>query len=106
MTMGPICPIGPIGPIGLMGRMGPMGLMRHLLLTCVTISLFAVFTNAGLSQTAGPPATFGPANGLFNLKLDAGAIVSLRRAQDRVDTEYIQTNRRLGDVFLRFRGKD
>ena len=43
---------------------------------------------------------------LFSLKLDAGAIVSLRRANDVFPTEYIQNNRRLGDVSLRYRGKD
>src|SRR4029079_9737531 len=43
---------------------------------------------------------------LFSLKLDAGAIVSLRRADDVFPTEYIQNNRRLGDVSLRYRGKD
>lgn len=42
----------------------------------------------------------------FNLKLDAGAIVGLRRVNDAFPTEYMQTNRRLGDVFLRYRGKD
>ena len=42
----------------------------------------------------------------FNLKLDAGAIVSLQRVNDLFPTEYIQNNRRLGDVFLRYRGKD
>ena len=77
-----------------------------MFLTCVTVSLFLAFTTAAFSQTAGPSATFAPSSGQFNLKLDAGAIVSLRRAQDSVDTEYIQTSRRLGDVFLRYRGKD
>ena len=42
----------------------------------------------------------------FDLKLAAGAIVSLRRAGDSFPTEYIQNNRRLGDVSLRYRGKD
>src|SRR6185369_14098023 len=78
----------------------------NIFLTCVTISLVLAFTTAAFSQTGGPSETFGPSTGQFNLKLDAGAIVSLRRAQDPVDTEYIQTSRRLGDVFLRYRGKD
>src|SRR5207245_362766 len=64
------------------------------------------FTTGALSQTSGPLLTSGPANGPFEIKLDAGAIVSLRHAQDRVDTEYIQTGRRLGDVFIRYRGRD
>src|SRR5262245_34442186 len=42
----------------------------------------------------------------FDIKLDAGAIVSLRRMNDAFPTEYIQNNRRLGDVSLRYRGKD
>jgi hypothetical protein len=78
----------------------------NIFLTCVTTFLFLAFTTAAFSQTSSPAAPLGPANGQFNLKLDAGAIVSLRRAQDPVDTEYIQTSRRLGDVFLRYRGKD
>jgi len=63
--------------------------------------LLALGTSAW-SQTP----TANPSTGQFNLKLDAGAIVSLRRAQDAVDTEYIQAGRRLGDIFLRYRGKD
>jgi hypothetical protein len=46
------------------------------------------------------------AQGTFDVKLDAGAIVGLRRVNDRFPTEYIQNNRRLGDVSLRYRGKD
>lgn len=78
----------------------------HIILACVTIFLFLAFTTASSSQTTNSPVTLGPASGQFNLKLDAGAVVSLRRAQDRVDTDYLQTSRRLGDVFLRYRGKD
>jgi hypothetical protein len=78
--------------------------LRGFLKAAFLLIAFAVST---LPQTSkAPPTTLGPAEGQFNLKLDAGAIVSLRRAQDRVDTDYIQTNRRLGDVFLRYRGKD
>jgi len=64
--------------------------------------LFALSAIAA-AQTPNAPDT---SKGQFNLKLDAGAIVSLRRAQDAVDTEYIQSSRRLGDVFIRYRGKD
>jgi hypothetical protein len=42
----------------------------------------------------------------FDAKVDAGGIVSLRRVNDGFPTDYIQTNRRLGDVSLRYRGKD
>src|SRR5436190_6167074 len=81
----------------------------HIFLPCATIFLALAFATAASSQTpqtTNSSVTLGPSNGQFNLKLDAGAIVSLRRAQDRVDTDYIQTSRRLGDVFLRYRGKD
>ena len=42
----------------------------------------------------------------FEVKLDAGAITSLRQAQDSFNTEYLQSGRRLGDVSMRYRGKD
>jgi hypothetical protein len=70
----------------------------------VIACFFLALASVSWSQTSTSPV--GPAGGQFNLKLDAGAIVSLRRAQDQVDTEYIQTGRRLGDVWLRYRGKD
>ena len=69
------------------------------------VCLLVAFTTASSSQTPSPPITSGPANGQFNLKLNAGAIVNLRRTDDRVDTDYIQAGQRLGDVFLRYRGK-
>src|SRR5260370_40525171 len=74
--------------------------------TLRAVCFLLAFTTGALSQTSSPLLTSGPANGPFEIKLDAGAIVSLRHAQDRVDTEYIQTGRRLGDVFIRYRGKD
>src|SRR3989442_2354753 len=80
----------------------PLHRFRLLRAVCLLLAL----ASAAWSQTSSPLVTSGPANGQFNIKLDAGAIVSLHRAQDRVDTEYIQTGRRLGDVFLRYRGKD
>ena len=67
--------------------------------------LFA-FAATVSAQTTNPSFTLGPSAGQFNLKLDAGAIVTLRRTDDRVDTDYIQAGQRLGDVFLRYRGKD
>src|SRR2546430_7305728 len=75
---------------------------RPLRAVCLLLAL----ATGALSQTSGPLVTPSPANGPFEIKLDLGAIVSLRHAQDRVDTEYIQTGRRLGDVFIRYRGKD
>src|SRR5215204_2834100 len=46
------------------------------------------------------------AQNTFDVKVDTGGIVSLRRVNDGFPTDYIQTNRRLGDVSLRYRGKD
>jgi len=39
----------------------------------------------------------------FTVKMDAGAIVSLKRAGDAFDTDYIQAGRRLGDAILKYR---
>lgn len=46
------------------------------------------------------------AQNTFDVKVDTGSIVSLRRINDGFPTDYIQTSRRLGDVSLRYRGKD
>ena len=62
---------------------------------CVlALAIILLFSGVAHSQSA------------FSLKVDAGAIVSLRRVNDAFPTEYIQNNRRLGDVLLRYRGKD
>lgn len=74
--------------------------------TLGALSLLVIFATVGSSQTSSPTVTTGPADGQFNVKIETGAILSLRRAEDRVDTEYIQAGRRLGDVFIRYRGKD
>ena len=42
----------------------------------------------------------------FDIKFEKGAIASLRRANDRVDTDYVQSGRRLGNILVRYRGKD
>ncbi|MCX6344545.1 MAG: DUF5695 domain-containing protein [Armatimonadetes bacterium] len=39
----------------------------------------------------------------FDLKLDNGAVVGLRRVEDSFDTQYILPGKRLGDVILRYR---
>ncbi len=59
-----------------------------------------------LPQSSNQSAPAGSINGQFEVKLEAGAIISLRRLQDRINTEYVQSGRRLGDVSLRYRGKD
>ncbi len=63
------------------------------------IFLFLACTPIGLTQTPN-------SGGQFEVKLDAGAITSLRRSNDRVNTDYVQTGRRVGDVSIRYRGKD
>ena len=86
-------PVRAIGPGFLMDRRRS-SLKSHMSLRIVALGSLLLFCGIAQSQSA------------FNLKLDAGAIVSLRRVNDAFPTEYIQTNRRLGDVFLRYRGKD
>jgi Family of unknown function (DUF5695) len=84
------------------------GISRNRMQALPSVCLLLVFAAAALSQTPKAPAESPPveSNGQFKLKLDSGAIVSLRRAQDSLDTDYIQTGHRLGDFFLRYRGKD
>src|SRR5213080_1755213 len=81
------------------GSLDPFRMLRAV---CFLLAL----TTGAFAQTSISTVTTSPANGQFNLKLDAGAIVNLRRTEDRVDTDYIQAGQRLGDVFLRYRGKD
>lgn len=45
----------------------------------------------------------GPADSQFAVKFDRGTIVSLRRAGDAFDTDYVRPGGRLGDVTIRFR---
>ena len=60
-----------------------------------------------LSQSTNPSAPVR-GNSQFELKLDAGAIISLKRAADRDHaTEFIAAGRRLGDVVVKYRqGQD
>src|SRR5437667_690766 len=85
-----------------LGNHGSLDPFRTLRAVCFLLA----FATGALSQTSGPLVTSRPANGSFEIKLDAGAIVSLRRREDRVDTDYLQAGQRLGDAFLRYRGKD
>src|SRR5262245_2167865 len=85
-----------------MGKLFSPGLFVRLAAACLLI----VFPIKAFPQESKAPVASGLPNGQFRIKFDAGAIVSLRRTDDRVDTDYIQTGRRLGDVFLRYRGKD
>src|SRR5262249_1081755 len=39
----------------------------------------------------------------FQVKLDAGAVTSLQRAQDSSVTEFVASGRRLGDVSIKYR---
>ena len=68
--------------------------------------LFIACAIKAFPQETKAPLAYALPNGQFKVTFEAGSIASLRRAQDRVDTDYIQTGRRLGDVFLRYRGKD
>jgi len=43
------------------------------------------------------------ANSDFEVKFDAGALVSLKSARDPQHTEFVQAGKRLGDVLMRFR---
>ena len=67
------------------------------------ISSFVLLLACALGSLA---QTATPTNSLFQVKIEAGAITSLRRSDDSFPTDYVQTARRLGDVFLRYRGKD
>ncbi len=64
--------------------------------------LFLMSTIAAFSQSAGQPQT-ALTNSGFEVKVEAGAIVSLKRTHDRFDTEYIMPGRRLGDACIQFR---
>ena len=83
-------------------RLGPLAPVRGL---GVALLLFASAASA-LAQAGGGSAVVALAGGQFEVKLGAGAIVSLRPASDGVKTEYVQAGRRLGDVLIRYRGKD
>jgi len=52
------------------------------------------------------PAAASAADSQFDVKLAAGTILSLRRAADAIDTQYIAEGRRLGDVLLTYRSGD
>ncbi|MEX2284296.1 MAG: DUF5695 domain-containing protein [Gemmatimonadota bacterium] len=58
----------------------------------------------GRELTAQAPArvSAGPAESQFVVRLDNGAIVSLKRRGDAFDTDYVQAGRRLGDVIVRY----
>ena len=77
-------------------------ILAFLAIGCLT----AMFIWRALGQSSPAGSALQTANGQFELNVDNGAITSLRRSQDRVPTEYIQNGRRLGDVSLRYRGKD
>jgi len=71
--------------------------------TVFTVIIASLFLCPALhSQSAATPDG-GPSNSQFNLKFDAGAIVSLKPAQSPSDTQFISPGRRLGDVIIRYR---
>ncbi len=64
--------------------------------------LFLTATMTVFSQSAQQPQ-IELTNSGFDVKFQAGAIVSLEQAHDPFETEYISPGRRLGDAFIRFR---
>jgi hypothetical protein len=48
------------------------------------------------------PSAAGPPNSWFQIQVNDGAMVSLRRTKDSVDTDYL-ANRRLGDLGIKYR---
>lgn len=67
---------------------------------CLFVFLAATLTV--FSQSANLPP-IGLTNSSFELKIQAGAIVSLHQPHDPFNTEYIMPGQRLGDAFIRFR---
>ena len=57
----------------------------------------------GFGVHAPTTARAGPAASEFTLAFENGGITSLRRAGDVIDTEYVEPERRLGDVILAYR---
>jgi len=80
-------------------RAEPQRLVRTLL--CVLLCAFAPLREKNSLAQEAPRS-----DNQFEIKFDRGAIASLRRSDDRVNTDYIQSGRRLGNVFIRYRGKD
>lgn len=64
--------------------------------------VFFVANEAWLSATTDRPQV-NISNAQFEVKLDASAIVSLKRAQDSFHTDTIAPGHRLGDVVVRYR---
>ena len=54
------------------------------------------------AQPAGPPQA-ALTNSQFEIRVQAGAVVSLKPAQSPSDTQFISPGRRLGDVIIRYR---
>jgi hypothetical protein len=58
----------------------------------------------GIALGALAPELFRPPSlSEFVVKIEAGAIVSLKRAGDAFDTDYVQSGRRLGDAVVSYR---
>lgn len=66
---------------------------------------FLQVASAGLALAVEPGTLLAhpPRASTFQLKFDAGAIVSLKRTADAFDTEYVQAGRRLGDAVIAYR---
>ena len=83
---------------------------RHFLQTAgivgagLTLAPHVAAQSALREHTASSPQSrSGPPNSDFDVRLDAGAIVSLKYAHDTVDTDYIAPRARLGDAHIAYR---
>ncbi len=66
------------------------------------VSLLCLVCAALAPAQANEPNVPSPVS-QFRVKFDSGAIVSLKRTADRIDTEYVPSGRRLGDAVIRYR---
>ncbi|MEI6783417.1 MAG: hypothetical protein WCQ21_21130, partial [Verrucomicrobiota bacterium] len=65
--------------------------------------LILAITALPMLAGAAEPLSSAPPHSPFELKLDAGTIVSLKAASDSNHTEYVRPGARLGDVSIRYR---
>lgn len=84
--------------------------MKNDRLNCASLIFLAAFyiSSCVAERIASAQSHADSTRSQFAVEFDAGAIVSLRRAGDTFDTQYIHERGRLGDVFIRYRqaGRD
>jgi hypothetical protein len=69
----------------------------------LAVGLSCLIWTALVSAQAASEPNFAPGTLQFQVRFEAGAIVSLKRVADRIDTEYLPSGRRLGDITIRYR---